>query len=400
MMGFAKSTIAALCYANETDIDFHAIASELGQALWDNPHGTMNMHSQYDDFVIYDLPGLRICLAFTDLEVEFPGMGLAEDCAKLVMISVGSAPDDQPGSQSRAVSADTHDVLCRNLVDHIARQAPYDRAIDMRRDEVITEEIYDNIIERVVVLVAGERSIDVIEPSATEAPTHAPIFGAMPPLSEEAVVLETIPGPRHRVTRAARLGPVPSGQDLDWFDARFEAECAARDAALQAREAEYEAREAAEIAHEAARAARRRNGRPRAHAAASARADAPGRRAVEPTRPTPTHPAMAADAGGAAAQKTAAPHRIAGLGGGAVHLRPSAIFDEDVDAQPLVHRAAVNALNASMVAFALPVGAALLTLAVLGRESIGLSSRITALTGAYIGLTQGDGVAQLISYFS
>lgn len=70
---------------------------------------------------------------------------------------------------------------------------------------------------------------------------------------------------------------------------------------------------------------------------------------------------------------------------------------ETARARPLVHRAAIQALNVTMVAFSLPMGAFLMTLALLGRESFAMSARMTAATGAGIGIAQDPGVAHFVT---
>jgi hypothetical protein len=75
------------------------------------------------------------------------------------------------------------------------------------------------------------------------------------------------------------------------------------------------------------------------------------------------------------------------------------LWDPDPETQPFVHRAAVNGLNAAMLVFALPVGAALLTLAVLGRESLGFSARATALTGSTMAFSQSEIGQSVIAFF-
>ncbi|HHC29816.1 MAG TPA: hypothetical protein ENK80_04530 [Rhodobacterales bacterium] len=71
---------------------------------------------------------------------------------------------------------------------------------------------------------------------------------------------------------------------------------------------------------------------------------------------------------------------------------------DNAPGQPLVHRSATHAINAAILAFALPVGAALITLVVMGRESLALSSRAMAMTEAGIGLAQNETVAQLLAW--
>lgn len=70
---------------------------------------------------------------------------------------------------------------------------------------------------------------------------------------------------------------------------------------------------------------------------------------------------------------------------------------EAARARPLVHRSAIHALNLATLAFALPIGAFLMILALFGRESIAMSARMTAVTGAGIGIAQDPGVAQFVA---
>ena len=73
---------------------------------------------------------------------------------------------------------------------------------------------------------------------------------------------------------------------------------------------------------------------------------------------------------------------------------------DNIDERPLLHRAAVNAMNATVLVFALPVGAALLTMSVLGREDMLFSSRVTAVTGTVVGLANTGLGERLFSLFS
>ncbi|MCB1332051.1 MAG: hypothetical protein KDK28_22360, partial [Maritimibacter sp.] len=58
----------------------------------------------------------------------------------------------------------------------------------------------------------------------------------------------------------------------------------------------------------------------------------------------------------------------------------------NINERPLLHRAAVNALNVTVMTIALPVGAALITMSALGREDMLTSSRVTAVTGVAVAL--------------
>ena len=49
------STIAALCYAKPSGLDFRSLVDELGQALSDHEGITCKQMSKYEDFVVFDL---------------------------------------------------------------------------------------------------------------------------------------------------------------------------------------------------------------------------------------------------------------------------------------------------------------------------------------------------------
>jgi hypothetical protein len=119
----------------------------------------------------------------------------------------------------------------------------------------------------------------------------------------------------------------------------------------------------------------------------------------------PTHPAAAADTKGAQAlarskgssKEDAERIRLA--------LYPldenqdDALF-ENKTTQTTLHRAAIYTLNTSVMVFSLPVGAFLLTLSMAGRESMVLSSRLTAMTGSTIGLAQTQQLQSILSIFT
>jgi hypothetical protein len=119
----------------------------------------------------------------------------------------------------------------------------------------------------------------------------------------------------------------------------------------------------------------------------------------------PTHPAAAADTKGAQAlarskgssKEDAERIRLA--------LYPldenqdDALF-ENKTTQTTLHRAAIHTLNTSVMVFSLPVGAFLLTLSMAGRESMVLSSRLTAMTGSTIGLAQTQQLQSILSIFT
>ncbi|GGD33101.1 hypothetical protein [Sinisalibacter lacisalsi] len=287
MTGFANSTIAALCYANETEIDFQELSHELGRALWTNPEGQLDIDAAYDDFVVYDLATMRICLAYTRLAGALPDAETAPRFAECIVVSVGPGPDGVPagpGTEDRA-------AICQGLADRITMHC------------------------------GPERLIVREYPGAFDADAH------------DALV-EDIATPRARNLTAPYD---PRTEELMW-----------------------------EMAQKAW----------------SETAPAP--------EPQPEYSADVIDITAAKAARDATPEED----------DEDALWDRDPESQPIVHRAAVNGLNAAMLVFALPVGAALLTLAVLGRESLGFSARTTAITGSVMGASQTDVAQSLLAMLS
>lgn len=69
------------------------------------------------------------------------------------------------------------------------------------------------------------------------------------------------------------------------------------------------------------------------------------------------------------------------------------------DGMPIERHLSTNALNAAVLAFALPVGVALFILAALGRESLSLTARTMALTGTAMGTSQLDVGQEMLKVF-
>lgn len=310
MDGFATSTIAALCYANRTDIDFAALADELGRALWANPQGRLEIRNVYDDFVVFDLATMRITLAHTDFRADAEAGAPNPAFEECIIVAVGPGPDGCPP----APGFDDRAALCQGFVDRISRQVIADRMIVREYPGAFDSDGHDALVEEIAT-------------------------------------------PRGE---ALRQRPDPVTEELMW-------ELATK-AWDRAAEAEDKVLDAEVIV-------------------------------VEP--PRPTHPEAAADRVGAERLRRAKPHRPRKSKGKGAEPATTGegVWDDDIDRQPLVHRAAVNALSAAMLVFALPVGAALITLSVLGRESLGVSSRMTAVTGATMGFVNSETGQSLLAAF-
>lgn len=276
MDGIARSTIAALFYAHPDRVVFADLAADLAASLLQAAPQGLDIHTQYDDFVIFDLADRRICLAHSDLASDFPQASRRFLSAAAVVVSVG----DKPG----APAAPRHGELCRALAKRIEISAPADGCVEAESDLAFNEDAFDAALEDIL-------SAYWIDDAPVSAQSLAE-GGHAAPEPPATAFSDTAPG-------------LLAGQ----LAARFDREIAARDAAARM---------------------------------AAARAGAP--------------------------------------------------------TQPLVHRSAIHAINAAVLVFALPVGAALFTLGVLGRESLAMSSRAMAITGAGIGLAQNETIAKAFDW--
>lgn len=352
MDNVANSTIAALCYAQRSKLEFPVLVRELGQALKDNPRVNVRVTAEYDDFVVFDMKTLRICLAHCNFRDEFPEVETVQTYEEALIISVGSGPDCEGSGPMFEGRAD----VCRGLVERVESHHPSDRFLLLELDEVFSEDVYDMVLERIWPVLT-----DIIE--------HEPAYAEEPESLEAALTKVVKPKP---ATRPDDIFP-----DLE---ARFDAEMAEREAKRQADE--------------------RACSEP--HPSLSDKLLSGGMEFARKLKPT--HPAMAADREAEEALNESVGKGKKGKVRQAAALRhalypPEEELPDQIHAKPLVHRAAIYAMNSSLVAFALPVGAAILTYSILGRENLATTSRVTALTGAGLAFANTEVGAQVLSYF-
>jgi len=282
MNGIANSTIAALCYAEDSKIDFPALSHELGRSLWANPEGQLDIEAAYDDFVVYDLATMRICLAWTKLADTSADSGASPRFAECIVVSVGPGPEGVPAGPSFEDRA----AICQGLADRITAHGAPERLIVREIPGAFDADGHDKLVDD----IATPRARNLAAPHDTRT---------------EELMWEM-------ARKAWNEEPQPQPENAEVIDITPYVESAANTAAED----------------------------------------------------------------------------------------EDSIWDTDPESQPIVHRAAVNALNAAMLVFALPVGAALLTLAVLGRESLGISARTTALTGSVMGVSQSGAGEYLLAFLS
>ncbi len=343
---FPGSTIAALCYARDTSFDFHTLATELSKAVWD-AEGAGRLDMPDPDFALCDTPEMRIGLARVAMQREFPGSLTGKHYPACLLLSVGPG-ETMPDRSKQARYRRTHGELIGRIQDIAAA----DRVLMFERAGPVDSEVLDAVIDDTrhhldqVLKPRREPVSDEIRPAPASAP-QAP----------EAEPARDTAAPSHR----AAAVPEPD-EIIQGLARRVDAELARLD----------QARSAFEVAEAAADR--------RAH-------QTQGLRLVVP-RLFPGMPTASLSLLRARGKSRPAPYPD-------YEHMPA-----NVDERPLLHRAAVNALNVTVMAIALPVGAALLTMAVLGREDMLFSSRVTAVTGVGVGLYNTGAADRLLSLFS
>ena len=341
---FPGSTIAALCYARDPKFDFHALATELSKAVWDS-EGVGRLDMPDPDFALCDAPDMRIGVARVDLRREFPGSLTSQRYPLCILLSVGPG-ETVPQAAVQARYRRTHS----ELVSRIQDTAAADRVLMFERAGAFDADVHDAVVDDIRFHL--DKALGPRAPVSDEVPA---------PAEQDTDVSPGHPAATDAPPAATAPAPEEIIQDLA---SRVDAELARLD----------HARSAFEVAEAAAER--------RAHQTQGIRLVVPR---LFPGMPTATLALLRARGG---RRPAAAPY-------------PD--YDHmpaNVDDRPLLHRAAVNALNVTVMTIALPVGAALLTMAVLGREDMLFSSRVTAVTGVGVGLYNTGVADRLLSLFS
>lgn len=384
----ATSTMTALFYANPDTLELHALASKLAAAMLQHNDGAIRIHTDYDDVVLFDLPGMRIGLAQADLTGDFPGVVAHQGCSSCVIVAASALPGTSAGDAMAPAE------VCTRLAQRLEAKYPAEGEVVVETDVVFSEHSYDDLLEEIVTAFDGAAvaELDPAPEGWSEAADPAFATETVPPaedllenvevLKPARVIRQAQENARH--ARPDPLSPEPGAAELF---ARYDRELAQRSGEKPSAMLRPRHHSPGPTVFPAADTPRTSpHTKP-----TSARA----RAAFAPVHGATTHGAAAADAAGQRAMAQMAPG--AERQSGQVYL-PVLRRPQRGD---LTHRAAINALNAAALVFALPVGAFLMTMAVLGRESLTTSARAMALSGAGIGVTHTDAALQTLhSLFS
>lgn len=378
----AGSTIAALCYARRTGFSFQDLATDLAKSLWETQDGGVRLDMPAPDFALCDLDSMRIGIARVETWREFPGSLTGKYYPECILVSVGPRDlADCPDPHAAPADADTvaarYGRIRQGLVARVQDVVAADRVLLYERLGSFDADMLDTLVDDI-----RAHLDEVLTPS--RAPVFDEVQAAPAGFECDLVDVEN----EADGLDGALGGVLGGGRDGDGLNAVNAVQPEEMLQGLASRvERELARLEEARKVYEVAEASAERRLQ-RQH----------GMRLIVP-RLFPGHEpkiikllSLPGLAGGATAAATA--------GGGGPAYPDYAHMPANVDERPLLHRAAVNALNIAVMTVALPVGAALLTMSVLGREDMLFSSRVTALTGTAIGISNTDLPQKFLSLFS
>jgi hypothetical protein len=346
-----NSKIAALCYAQDTDLDFSALTLEMANALLETGEGAIRSLEKYDEVAFFDLFDGQIAFAHADMHLEFPGVWAKGGFEECLLIAVSSLSD---------VTFERLVLLLDRLVGRIEKQLPSDQLYRFDCEEAFSTAIYDKLIEQIWDVTQDNDALLLTDRVDAGPENTATIQIAKAPAAKNDAKPEAKEYSKRQPIDLASCSPDDTMREIG---TRFDAEWTLREQALSPNtEWQYKV-----------------------------------------DMPRPTHPAVAADAPGAKAQAESRKVSCEETDCIRMSLYPP---DEEGDdelfenprTQTTLHRLSVHALNTSVIAFSLPVGAALLTLSLAGRESMALSARLMAATGSAIGFAQTDQGLSMLSF--
>ncbi|GHE00259.1 hypothetical protein U879_12000 [Defluviimonas sp. 20V17] len=340
----ATSTSVSLLYKERPVLNFAAYVTRMEKALRGTFEDTMQLSWDHDDVVVIDIDGSRVLLGYW--EATEAGDIQREGCAAAVVLSVGPGPDWRAETRlSRYRKA-----LCKSVAAGIIERHPADLVLWKDLQGVFTIEDFDLMIDQAVDTWHGQETEAIIPGGMDDIPGAEAEIAIEAEAEAKAMAADNGDVDAETPRRGAgRFGAMPVRRLMERLETEIPDNAPMRLPDMPAPLAESadqaddtESPSALEIA---------------------ARADFAKLIANDmPDLPAPDLPQL---------------DRIR-----------DALYPADVeeDRPELVQRLAIYTANTTLMLVALPVGAALMTYNVLGREDAKLTARAMALTGAAIGL--------------
>lgn len=182
-----QSVIAELVFIEEPPINFARLVSDLDSVLAKLHNKDRQLAWDCEDVAIFDMPGTRIALAYSDSP--------RTNIAATLTLSVGPSHLPPPSSDDDAFSA-RHDALCSRLVERVQARLKPDAVFWHESEALVTVEVIDSL--------------------ATPTPMAKPRRKAMHPIytkPDVAAVYENCDGYQRSYVRPHR--PAPRGRDRE-----------------------------------------------------------------------------------------------------------------------------------------------------------------------------------------
>ncbi|MBI1217446.1 MAG: hypothetical protein GC186_02765 [Rhodobacteraceae bacterium] len=324
------STSVSLLYVDRPIFNFVRYVDNLERALRESQHDRFDLRWDNDDFVVFDIDGSRVVLGYCDLVSEsLHQVGVPAAYAAALVLAVGPSGRDwmeQP-------IADNARELCMSVIERIQNRNSADLILWTETPGVFTADTFDSLVDAAI-------STPLVEPEVEDDQDSANIFASTP----TPQIID-------------RFGEPPVARLLD--------------------------RMASEI-------------RPVVRPVAEIR---PQHDSLHPTRVTerptlpdyaiPAEPVITPTLATAEVAPMIQPRKPACPDMARIReaLYPPEPEGERREKEPLVRRITLYSLNTTLMIVAPPIGAALLTYNILGRENSRTTARVMALTGVVFAIT-------------
>lgn len=202
MTNTSVSTIAALLFAEETTVNFARLVGDLDAVLGRFSRVPHHLTWDCDDVAIFDLPGTRIVLGWSDAEA---GDGLAS-----LILSAGPSPVAVVAGARLA-----NDALCLRLVERVQTRLDPCAVLWQSREGLIDAEVIDDIATHLPSRADLAQAAELAKAPQTAMAEADPAEASAPATSEpEAPRAETVAAalagaaPAARPRRRSRLVPL------------------------------------------------------------------------------------------------------------------------------------------------------------------------------------------------
>ena len=333
--------VATLLYRETMCDEFLQIVAEFNEAFRNRPQLPYSFGRPYDDFAVFDIEGAHIVIARGD--TADPGAVRRPSDRAVIALAIGAAMGDEPSIASR------FQRLLRSIVGRIQRPFPAETVLWSTQQGEFDPDSFDALIAEAAATgaeeVAAERRSEAAalpEPQVVAEPAAAQVPSPTPPAATDAPAHPPRPTPAAEGTARAKRPP-------NRFEPVDEVVCNIGNAPVVPTH-------------------------PTQHTAAAKTVLKPNVANTVPDIPFP----MLTEAA-----------RIRR----ALYPDAEQVFDAPT---PLPQRLTIYTLNTALILVAMPVGVAVLTYNVLGRESLSVTARSMAISGFGVAMAHTTGFGQAL----